>query len=332
MTSAARSDAPLVHVILVNYNGFRDTIDCLDSLRRVTYANFRTVVVDNDSPDGSYERLRQAETERGDFVLLQSGWNGNWAGGNNVGIDFALGDGAEFVCLLNNDTVVDPEFLTALVQTAKQDAGIGLVGGKIYYHGNPSIIWYAGGAHIAWLSYSWHRGEGKADAPRFNQERETGWVTGCLMLIRADALRAVGKAYEGFFFYRDDLDLSVRIGRKGYRILYQPNAVIYHKIGSTHKGSRVAPYYYGQRNAFYFLFRNYGLFTCVLGSSARLAAMITRLLLSPFSRSRTTPALFARVLADVLRNRRGQVDLSGYDTKSPAKLPAAAAGVGDDHR
>jgi GT2 family glycosyltransferase len=315
------SDTPLVYVILVNYNGFSDTIDCLDSLKGVTYSNYETVVVDNASPDGSYAKLQRAEVERGDFVLLQSGWNGNWAGGNNCGIELALRDGAEYVCLLNNDTVVEPEFLSALVQTAKRDERIGLVGGKIYYYDSPSIIWYAGAAYISWLTYSWHHGEGKKDAPEFNQEKETGWVTGCLMLISAEALRAVGKAYEGFFFYRDDLDWSVRIGRKGYKILYQPKSVIYHKIGSTHKGSQVAPYYYGQRNAFYCLFRNFGFFACLLGSCARLAMMVVRLLLSPFTKRKTSPALLARVIADLLKNQRGQVDLSGYDTKKPATPP-----------
>jgi len=120
----------------------------------------------------------------------------------------------------------------------------------------------------------------------------------------------VGKAYEGYFFYMDDVDWSVRIKKKGFKVVYQPKSIIYHKIGATHKGSRIAPYYYGQRNAIYCLFNNFNFFTSLCGAVARLCKMMADILLSPFKKNKVGAKLVARVIGDLLKNKRGQVDLS----------------------
>src|SRR5689334_13312211 len=133
--------SPSVSVVLLNWNGWKDTIPCVESLRQLGYANVQIVVVDNASTDESEERIRAACP---DVTLLQSGANRGFAGGNNVGIRYALEHSADYVWLLNNDTLVRPNTLSALVARAESDPRIGFVGSKILYASRPDLVWYAG--------------------------------------------------------------------------------------------------------------------------------------------------------------------------------------------
>jgi len=128
---------PLVFIIVLNWNGKDDTLECLGSLQQLDYPNFETVVVDNGSTDGSEDVIRSAFPS---VNFIQTGRNLGYAGGNNVGIKHALSHGADYVWLLNNDTTVDPNALTALVETAQADPKIAVVGSKIFYYDQPDVI------------------------------------------------------------------------------------------------------------------------------------------------------------------------------------------------
>ncbi len=128
--------APMVYIILLNWNGWKDTVECVESCRKLSYPDVRIVIVDNGSTDGSETRLRERFP---DLELIQTGANLGFAGGNNVGIRYALEKGAEYVWLLNNDTIADAEALSALVQAAEDDQTVGMVGSKIVYHDDPRI-------------------------------------------------------------------------------------------------------------------------------------------------------------------------------------------------
>lgn len=245
---------PSVCIILLNYNGIEDTIACIESLKEITYTRYEIVIVDNASTDGSEGILKQ----RYSFPVIQTGKNLGFAGGNNAGIRYALENGADYIVLLNNDTVVDKGFLEPLVETAETYKNAGVVGGKIYYYDSTNTLWFAGGRINRITGKTKQIGKNKADTGGFDTQREVGFITGCLMLVSAAAIRAAGLMDEGYFLYFEDTDWCERIRRAGYKIVFTPLSVIYHKeSSSTRKMSHVKMYYY-DRNRAYFIRKNLG--------------------------------------------------------------------------
>ena len=224
---------PLVHVIVLTWNGKQDTLDCLASLSKLTFPNFKTVVVDNASLDGTAEAVRAAYPN---VHVIVNDVNLRFAGGNNVGITYALNDGADYVLLLNNDTVVDPDFLTELVRTAESNQRIGMAGPKIYYHDAPKVLWYAGGKIAWWKGWITHRGVREPDHGQYDTAGETDYVTGCCVLVRRAAIEQAGMLDEAFFIYGEDADWSVRVARADFKLLYVPQAVIWHKLSVSTGG------------------------------------------------------------------------------------------------
>jgi GT2 family glycosyltransferase len=208
---------PLVAVVVLNWNGWRDTVRCLQSLQQLAYPNYRIIVVDNGSTDDSVDQIRRVAPGA---VIVQNGSNLGFAGGSNVGIRCALEDGAEYVWILNNDTTVDPLALAAMVRAAELHPRVGVVG---------SVIYPAEGTKIrAW-------GGGKVDL-RTGQTRnvrgpgeEISYITGTSMFLRREALREVGGFDERFFFYWEDTDLSYRLRRAGWEVYVEANAIVRHR-------------------------------------------------------------------------------------------------------
>lgn len=240
---------PLVFVILLNYNGAIDTIDCLESLKNVTYPNMKVIVVDNNSTNDSVLRLVEAQKQF-DFELIQSDENNGFSAGNNLGIKYALNNQADYVLLLNNDTVVKPNFLTVAIESSEQDQSVGLTIGKILFYKEPELIWYGGGELRQPYNYSVHLGYkenmGRAE---YNEKKYVTYATGCYFLIKRDVLDKVGLLAEEYFLYCEDTDYSIRVNRSGYKMLYCPESVIYHKVSaSTGKGGAFSTYYISRNN------------------------------------------------------------------------------------
>jgi GT2 family glycosyltransferase len=248
--------APLVYVIVLNWNGRQDTAACLESCLQLSYPRVRLLVVDNGSVDGSEEALRERFP---DVPLLQTGKNLGFAGGNNVGIRYALEHGAEFVLLLNNDTVVDPRFVDALVAAAA-DPAVGMLIPKIYYFEPPDVLWYAGAYMNEWLGWGNHLGAGKRDVGQFDAISETNRPTGCALMVRRAVCETVGLLAEEYFCYCEDLDWGLRARNAGFKLLYVPTSKVWHKISRSTGGSRsgVSLYYY-VRNLLLCLDRNHPL-------------------------------------------------------------------------
>ena len=229
---------PLVFIILVNWNGRKVTMECLDSLARVDYAPCTVVVVDNGSSDGSADAIRTAHPG---VHLLPLAENRRFAGGNNEGIRFALNHGAELLLLLNNDTTVAPDFLRILVDRMRSTERCGLVSPKIYYADPPDRLWYAGGRISYWTGTMRHTGIREIDRGQYDTLRDIDYATGCCILTTADVIRAVGTLDESYFIYAEDADWSVRIKNAGYRLVFEPRARVWHKL-SVSAGGHLSSY------------------------------------------------------------------------------------------
>lgn len=184
-----------VFIIVLNWNGYEVTRDCLESLQKVAYANFKVIVVDNGSIDSSPERLRK---EFRGLTVIENRKNLGFTGGNNVGIRYALEHGTDYILLLNNDTVVAPTFLSELVGVAESDERIGILNPKIYYFDLPETIWYAGGTFSMLRGFARHIGHRQVDKPRYNKRREVTFVSGCAFFVKAGVVRQVGLLDEHF--------------------------------------------------------------------------------------------------------------------------------------
>jgi len=289
---------PRVSIIILNWNGWRDTIECLESLYRITYPNYDVIVVDNGSKDESIQRIKEYaegkievdskffkynpnnkpievfeisedEARQGKFnralyekfdadrrmILIKNKDNYGFAGGNNVGIKFALSVlNPDYVLLLNNDTVVDRRFLDELVRVAESDKKIGFVGSKIYYYSNPDILWYAGGKMNMWLGKRTMRGYQKRDGPEYELSSNVDFVAGATLLIKVKTIWEISLLDTTYFVYTEDIDWCYRATKAGYNVVYVPTAKVWHKVSSSSSGE-MSPtsLYYITRNTLLFM-------------------------------------------------------------------------------
>jgi GT2 family glycosyltransferase len=246
---------PMVSIVSINYDQPLVTCELLNSLRKVTYQNFQTLIVDNGSPTTSPYIIKEMYPE---VELIISEKNLGFAGGNNVALKQAKGD---YILLLNNDTEVKPDFLDSLVDLMESDKKIGIASSKILYFYEDNIIQYAGQSHFNPItSRGGSDGDKEADNGQHNELKETFYPHGACMMIRKSVLNEIGLLYEGYFLYYEEYDFAERVRKAGYKIYYQPKSEILHKESiSTGKNSPLKTYYLN-RNRVLFLRRNsYGI-------------------------------------------------------------------------
>jgi GT2 family glycosyltransferase len=223
----------LVSVIIVNWNGIQDTIECLNSLESQCYSNLQTIVIDNGSIDNSVQILHQVFGEK--LTLISNQQNLGFAKGNNIGIQYALDHGAKYVVLLNNDTIVnDPQLISKLVLVFSKDDTIGIACPTIYYESRPTKPWYAGANYSLWLGGG---GKHNQHVPQNNKIIDTGYATGCCLMINRNTLSRVGLLDEDFYFYEEDVDWSLRVKNAGLRVVYVPYASVLHKVSKSATGA-----------------------------------------------------------------------------------------------
>ncbi len=223
-------------MIVLNWNSESDTAACLDSLAVQRGAKFDVLLVDNASADGSGEQLRQRYPV---IAYLQTEANLGYAGGNNVGIEWALARGAEWIVVLNNDTVLVDSCMHELLAAAASEPRIGALSPLVTRFDDPSRVWFAGGHIDKARALGVHEGE---DLPvarwiETNAIASPGrtwypgtFVCGCCLLLRAEALRGVGTFRADFFAYAEDLELSHRLTRAGWSLGWVPAARLAHRV------------------------------------------------------------------------------------------------------
>jgi len=305
---------PKVYVIILNYNGWADTIECLESVLRNDYPNYQVIVVDNNSPNNSMEYIKawaegkldvwvkpqhplrhlsfppvkkpipyvyytREEAEKGGdsktelelrkclhneitikhpLVLIQTGENLGFAGGNNVGIRYALAKkDFDYIILLNNDTVVERSFITKVISAYRKlestgERKIGLVGCRINHYSFPEKSWFTKG------KFNWYREGIHIVDENIKGIVESEFITGCAVTIPRYILDDIGLWDEEYFLYGEDTDYSMRVRKKGYKNFVNTECVVYHKISAT-TGGKFSPiqYYYGNRNRLLFHYKHY---------------------------------------------------------------------------
>lgn len=238
---------PWVAIVVLNWNGLEVLGDCLRSIYALRYAPLEVVVVDNGSTDGSLEMVRDSFPG---CILLRNETNLGFAKGNNQGIELALDRGSDYVMMLNNDALLDPESLTLLVQRAESDPQIGAVSPKIYFADPSDRLWFGGGTFSYWKGRNGHLGYMQKDSPAWNLPGEAQFISGCALLASRKAWQKVGGFDESLFAYCEDVDWSLRARKSGFKLFYEPQAVVWHRESfSTLRNDWQSSYmYYRTRN------------------------------------------------------------------------------------
>src|SRR5581483_9226756 len=236
-------------IIILNWNGKENTIACLESIKQLESKNYQleVAVVDNASSDGSGDAIKNKFPK---VTVIENKKNLGFSGGNNVGITYALENNANYVLILNNDTIVDKHLLNNLLEVAISNEKVAIVAPKIYFakgyefhkdryekNERGKVIWYAGGI-MDWSNViGHHRGVDEVDKGQYEKIEETDFASGCCMLIKGEVFKKVGMLDEKYFLYYEDSDLSEQTKRAGYSVIYAPKAILWHKNAGSAGGS-----------------------------------------------------------------------------------------------
>ena len=240
---------PCVVTVILNTNRREDTLACLASLEQGTYKNHKIIVLDNDSSDGSVEALRSSFPAVRIIKLQQ---NLGYAGNNNVGIQVALTQGAEWVLVLNEDTILAPDCLSQLIRTGQSDPRIGIVGPMVYHHNESNVIQSAGGK-LGRDWQAWHLCQNEQDHGQFSLTHEVDWISGCAILVRREVIEQVGTLDKRFFYYWEETEWCIRARKSGWRIMHVPQAKLWHKGVQRDYQPSPSVTYYATRNHFLML-------------------------------------------------------------------------------
>ena len=257
-TSRLTPNAPLVSIVVVNYNGMRYLKGCLDSIQRLTYPRREVILIDNASSDGSVCFVKENYPC---VRIIENKENLGFAAGNNVGINAARG---EYVFLLNQDTEVDRFCLDNLLNAIKIDDSVGVCGAKIRLFDERNRLQHAGGRYHL-IGVALDRGFYEIDSGQYDKLEDVTFVCGAALLFRKSAASNVGLLDPIFFMYHEDVDFCIRMWLCGFRVLYVPSAVVYHKSGyvDTLKTGRRHPLieFHKNKNTLLILLKNFDLFT-----------------------------------------------------------------------
>lgn len=219
---------PKAHIVILNWNQRDMTVDCLKSLKRLDYTSAEIVLVDNGSTDDSIEVIK---TNFPEITLIENRENLGVAGGRNVGLRYALQGNADYILFLDNDTIVDKDFLTELVKVGEENKEAGIITGKIYFYDEPNKIWSVGGYSSLLRSKYTLRGYQEIDAGQYDKIEEVDQVQGCCLMVKREVIDKIGLFDERFVqYFAEDVDLCIRAKKEGYKIYYTPDSKLWHHI------------------------------------------------------------------------------------------------------
>jgi len=253
-------EQPLVSIVSVQYGHAEVTLDMIKSLKAISYPNIEIIIVDNASPEGNPDIVKEKYPE---IIYIKSNKNLGFAGGNNLGFEVAKG---KYILLLNNDTEVENDFLEPLVNKMENNPKIGIVSPKIKFYHSPDTFQYTGYEHINPITQrGGARGFGETDKGQYEEDFEAAYGHGAAMMVPMSVIKEVGLMADVFFLYYEELDWAHRIRNAGYKIYYVHNSLVYHKEAIS-TGGRISALraYYMTRNRILYLRRNFSGFTYFL--------------------------------------------------------------------
>lgn len=280
-TVKAKSAIPTVTIIVLNWNGWKNTVECLESISQINYPLYEVILVDNGSKDNSVQQIQTYAAGKlmvkskffqysqinkplslisatnaspsfgGEIFLVQNSTNLGFSAGTNIGLNLAQKHKADYVLLLNNDIVVEKDFLNALVEQAEKEPQIGIAGPTIYHYDRPDTVDFAGENLTVW------RVKGKEFTVLSKQPREVDKIEGSCMLIRRAVLDKIGLLYTKYWAYWEETDLCFRAMKAGFKVVYVPDSIIWHKVAQSIGGEgNLRREYYLNRNRLLFARRN----------------------------------------------------------------------------
>ncbi len=248
------SNKPSILIIILNWNGKKDTLECLESLKKVIYPNFTTIIVDNGSQDDSVSIFKALFPQ---IPIFETKQNLGFAGGNNVGISWGLNEGYEWILLLNNDTTVAPDFLDAFMETARSKKEAKILGAKIYLYHDPSRIDHLGGM--------WNEKKAEFeslhtntidDHASFETMQHADYVCGAALLMHRSVPEKIGLLEENFFLFWEETDFCCRANQNKLEVWTAPKAKIWHKVSSSFTGGKPQMHYFWWRSRLLWIERN----------------------------------------------------------------------------
>ena len=218
-----------VNLFVLNWNGRDLTLDCLSSLEKIIYPNVKVYIIDNGSSDNSVTAIRN---QFPDYEIIELPENYGFARGNNAGFELVK-QKADYTIFLNNDTIVDPNFVEPLINAMESNSTVKQSTPKIFYADNLDYIWFGGGKVSLWAGWIRHLGIRQKDSMQFSFNRNVDYATGCCVCMRTVDFESIGMFDESFLMYGEDVDLSLRFRKQGGQILFVPESKIWHKVSSS---------------------------------------------------------------------------------------------------
>ena len=299
---------PAVWIVVLTWNRVDAVMNCVIGLNAIRYPNTYLVVVDNASEDGTVDRLRRAFPE---LVVIANTRNLGYTGGNNVGIEYALRHGADYVLLLNNDTLVHPNLIDELVRVAETDPRIAVVGSKNMHMDRRDYLWAAWSKVTYGVNLTRNYGKNRRDNFRYREVRDVESVVGCGYMWRRSALETVGLLDTDFFGYHEDVDWCHRARKCGFRVVYVGSALVYH-AGSlssvADQPKRMPAMYFIGRNGVLFVKKHSNYFRLVQLGFAELLGSLKRCIQYRAWKNPTGEIEFWQGFWDGLRNRNRQLE------------------------
>ncbi len=239
------NEFPKIFAVILNTNRREDTLACLESLYANHYPNLSVIVLDNASSDGSNQAISDQYPQTQLVPLTE---NLGYAGNNNIGIQHALDQQADWVFVMNEDILLAPTALVNLITAVQDQPETGIVGPLVYHADEPDVIQSAGGVFSEARWDAVHRGFNEKDEGQYNARKYVDWISGCAIMVRRDAILQAGLIDPRFFYYWEETEWCKRIARHGWRVLFAPEAKIWHKGVQREYNPSPNVTYYAVRN------------------------------------------------------------------------------------
>ncbi len=243
---------PLVYIIILNYNDYNDTVECINSLKNISYSNINIILIDNHSTDNSGTKLKKLYPE---YHFIQTNKNLGYAGGNNLGIKHAMENFADYICIMNNDVVVEKDFLEPIIHIMEGNPVIGIAGPKICEYNNKTVI-QSTGSKINLISGKVPPINAGRKSFEFTDTLDVDYIGGACIIIKKDIIQKTGLIPEEYFLFFEETEWCLKARQQKIKVVCVCKSCVYHKGSNTIKKYKGIQAYYMMKNNFVFEKRN----------------------------------------------------------------------------